>query len=170
MGKINDKSLILNEIKSHLKYTKDAELAEFLGIKPNTLSNWKTRNTLDYDLIITKCEFVNGDWLLTGKGEMLRENATAMLQESAPIPAQFIEGLSTKDQRIIELQEKQIALLEEKVKGLEKENSNLENEIASLKNKRTPPVKGNHKSTNVEDIHPDRLEGAVERTPEKELK
>ncbi|HUH35109.1 MAG TPA: S24 family peptidase [Moheibacter sp.] len=68
-----DKSLILNEIKKHLKFKTDTELANFLGVKQNTISTWKARNTIDYDLIITKCDFINANWLLTGKGEMLKD-------------------------------------------------------------------------------------------------
>ena len=46
-----------------------------MGIKPNTLSNWYSRNTIDYDLIITKCERIDANWLLTGKGEMLKSTS-----------------------------------------------------------------------------------------------
>ncbi len=66
-----DKSIIINEIKKHLKFTNDIELAEYLGVKQNTISTWKSRNTIDYDLIIAKCDFVNANWLLTGQGNML---------------------------------------------------------------------------------------------------
>ena len=41
--KIN-KSLILNEIKSYYNFVSDSEFAKFLGIKPQTLSSWHTRN------------------------------------------------------------------------------------------------------------------------------
>jgi repressor LexA len=68
-----DKSLILKEIKKHYSFKTDGEFAAFLGIKQNTLSNWSTRNSIDYDRIIEKCENINGDWLLTGKGEMLKK-------------------------------------------------------------------------------------------------
>ena len=65
------KSLILNEIKKYLNFTKDNELANYLGIKQNTLSSWRSRNTLDYEKIISKCDYLNANWLITGKGEML---------------------------------------------------------------------------------------------------
>ena len=42
-----DKSLILNKIKSYLNLKSDTELANFLGIKPQVLSNWRARNTFD---------------------------------------------------------------------------------------------------------------------------
>lgn len=67
-------SLILNQIKSHYGFKTDTDFAKFLGIKQNTLSNWHSRNTADYHLIITKCDDIDANWLLTGKGEMLKGN------------------------------------------------------------------------------------------------
>lgn len=69
-----DKTLILNEIKSYLNISTNKEFAEFLGIKPTTLSMWYKRNTYDIELIFNKCEYLNSEWLLTGKGEMLKSN------------------------------------------------------------------------------------------------
>lgn len=69
-----DKSLILNKLKSYLNYKKDKDFADFLGISVQTYSNWKARNMFDIDLIYKKCEFLNTDWLLTGKGPMVKEN------------------------------------------------------------------------------------------------
>ena len=66
-----DKSLIINLIKLHLGIKTDSEFAEFLGVKQPAISNWRRRNTIDYELIITKCNDINANWLLTGKGEML---------------------------------------------------------------------------------------------------
>lgn len=67
-----DKSLILNRIKEHLFFKTDKEFADYLGVKPNTLSTWHKRNSIDYELIIAKCDFVNANWLLTGNGSMLK--------------------------------------------------------------------------------------------------
>ena len=71
-----DKSLILNKIKSHLNLKSDTELANFLGIKPQVLSNWRARNTFDTELIYTKCVDIDANWLLTGEGEMLKSETT----------------------------------------------------------------------------------------------
>jgi len=67
-----DKSLILKEIKLHLGLKNDVQFADFLGIKPNVLSAWYRRNTFDIDILYTKCRDISPDWLLTGSGEMLR--------------------------------------------------------------------------------------------------
>ena len=45
--------------------------AEKLGIKPQALAMWETRNTLNYDIIFTNCENLSAKWLLTGEGEMI---------------------------------------------------------------------------------------------------
>lgn len=66
-----DKSLIINDIKKYLKLKTDTDFANYLGITPQTLSNWRARNTIDEKLIAEKCTFLNYQWLLTGIGEML---------------------------------------------------------------------------------------------------
>lgn len=73
MSKNKDNSLILNEIKFHYNFEKDAHFAKFLGIAPTTLASWHSRNRFDYDLVYAKCEDIDGNWLLTGEGPMLRE-------------------------------------------------------------------------------------------------
>ncbi len=68
-----DKTLILNKIKNHYNFRKDSELAKHLGISPQTLSNWKKRNSYDPQLIYTKCSEINPEWLLTGEEPMLKK-------------------------------------------------------------------------------------------------
>lgn len=74
MSTFIDKSLILNSIKSHYGIDRDADFARFLGIKPQTLASWYSRNTFDIHLLYAKCKDISGDWLLTGSGEMLKDS------------------------------------------------------------------------------------------------
>jgi len=67
-----DITLIINKLKEHLNIKFDKELADFLGIKPNTVATWKKRNTIDIDIIMSKCDLIDANWLLTGKGNMLK--------------------------------------------------------------------------------------------------
>jgi len=79
-----DKSLMLRDIQSHLKFTKGTEFAKYLGIKPTVLSNWHSRSTFDNELLYTKCDFLNPHWLLTGKGEMLLTNSNQQQPTAMP--------------------------------------------------------------------------------------
>lgn len=63
---------MLSEIKSYYNIEGDSEFARFLDITPQTLHNWRKRNTFDTEIIYTKCLDISAEWLLTGKGEMLR--------------------------------------------------------------------------------------------------
>ena len=54
---------------------KNAQFAKLLGVSPQTISAWISRNTFDYDLVFTKCEGLSPRWLLTGEGEMLKKES-----------------------------------------------------------------------------------------------
>ena len=81
MGSILDKTSVLDRIKSFYKLKGNADLARFLGVAPNTITNWYGRKTFDLDVIYTKCVNINFNWLLTGEGEMLRSE-----QKKAEMP------------------------------------------------------------------------------------
>lgn len=66
------KGEMLDAIKAHLDLPKNADFARFLGISSQAVSNWYARNTFDAELLYTKCDFINADWLLSGQGEMLK--------------------------------------------------------------------------------------------------
>lgn len=61
---------VLNSLRSHYGFKTYGQLAEFLGVKQNTLSSWISRGSFDKDLIYRKCENINFGWLETGTGEM----------------------------------------------------------------------------------------------------
>lgn len=54
-------SLVLKKLKKSLKISTDIQLSEFLNVKPNTISTWKKRNSLDYSSIISICELYEID-------------------------------------------------------------------------------------------------------------
>ena len=70
-----DSKEILDRAKLAFDISSDVQLAELLGVKKSTLSNWKSRNTIDYAALFTKCEHINIDWLITGDGEMLKSSS-----------------------------------------------------------------------------------------------
>lgn len=57
---------IIERAKKALGLNSDLALAELLGISKSTLSNWKARNTLDYDVLFSKCGHVDLNWLIRG--------------------------------------------------------------------------------------------------------
>jgi len=61
---------ILQRIKKAYNIKTDADLARFLGLKPNTLAMQKKRNAVDLDRIFKKCEDLNKNWLVDGIGPM----------------------------------------------------------------------------------------------------
>ncbi|WP_343642914.1 helix-turn-helix domain-containing protein [Chryseobacterium sp.] len=80
MSMIFDKSLILNKIKLHYGFDSDAEFARFLEIPATTLSSWYKRNTFDVNLIYAKCVDVSGDFIISGKEPMLRQQGSYALE------------------------------------------------------------------------------------------
>ena len=73
------KQEVLNRLKEAHNIQKDTDLATLLGISKSTLSNWVSRDTIDYDRVFSKCEQINIDWLLTGRGSMLKEDGMSLI-------------------------------------------------------------------------------------------
>ena len=107
-----NKAVILDTIKNHLNISTGKDFAKFLGIKPTTLSMWYKRNMFDIELIFNKCEYINAEYLLTGKGEMLLSS-----KKKLDDPGERTEDLKY----IIELQKDKIDLLEKENRILKKE-------------------------------------------------
>ncbi|MDZ7680903.1 MAG: hypothetical protein U5J63_04110 [Fodinibius sp.] len=63
-------SKILQRIKEAYHLETDAEVANFLNIKPSTLSMQKNRGRLNLQRIINTCSELNKNWLLDGTGKM----------------------------------------------------------------------------------------------------
>lgn len=51
-----DATGVLKKIKKILGVKTDLELSEILGVKPNTISSWKKRNSLQYESLINLCK------------------------------------------------------------------------------------------------------------------
>lgn len=114
-----DKLLILNKLILHYANGNNGEFAKLLGISQSALSMWKTRGTLDYEKIFTKCENLNPYWLLTGKGEML--NTTESTKDGS--------DTNSLERRLAEIEKKQEIRdkeMESIMKTLEKISSELE--------------------------------------------
>lgn len=51
-----------------------SQFAKRLGISAQGVSTWLSRGTLDIEMVFSKCEGINPEWLLTGEGNMLKYN------------------------------------------------------------------------------------------------
>lgn len=73
MGIILEKSSVLDRIKQFYGLKGNAELARFLGVAPNTITNWYSRNTFDIDAVYTNCVGMDFNWLLAGEEKNVNE-------------------------------------------------------------------------------------------------
>lgn len=65
---------VLRRLKNLYNIDTDLELAQFLGVSAPTVSNWKTRSSIDFSLVFSKCVGVNYHYILTGEGSPFAEN------------------------------------------------------------------------------------------------
>ena len=72
---MNKKDMILALIQ-HYSGGNKAQFASLLGISPQGLSTWIKRETFDNELIFSKCVGLSPEWLLTGRGEMLKSSTS----------------------------------------------------------------------------------------------
>lgn len=119
------KQLIINRLKEACNITKDTELARLLGISKSTLSNWVSRDSMDYDKVFALCEHINIDWLLTGQGNMLRNTEhfqdLPTNQPQNPDIISLLKEQLEKKQEKIEEQAIEIGMLRERLKLIEEE-------------------------------------------------
>lgn len=96
---------MLEAIINHFANGNKSQLARILDVTPQAISTWLSRNTFDQELVYAKCENINPDWLLTGRGSMLKSEGSAPMgskeaQKEDILPAKknlipFYEDVST---------------------------------------------------------------------------
>ena len=84
-----------------------------IGLQPSSITNWIRRDTLDFELIYSKCADLNPHWLLTGEGEMLKSTVRQSSPQQEAAPDQFtgliqelMNELRQKNEEIGELRER----------------------------------------------------------------
>lgn len=64
-----------------INYYADGNKAKFsaqIGVKPQTVSAWISRNTFDAEALYANCKGISADWLLSyGEGDMIKSNNAA---------------------------------------------------------------------------------------------
>ncbi|MCX9038971.1 helix-turn-helix domain containing protein [Citrobacter portucalensis] len=74
---------VIGRLKELLKAESDSALCELINLSPQTLSSWKSRDKVPYALCVDYSEImdVSLEWLLTGKGERLKQRHAANGEE-----------------------------------------------------------------------------------------
>ncbi len=75
-------SEILNRLRGALNLSNDTELAAALGVKKATLSNWRSRNSLDWPLLFSVCEHIDLYWLIWGNEGEAPTTETSIIKAS----------------------------------------------------------------------------------------
>jgi len=120
----NEIFFIIERLKSYFQVDSDSKLAQILGVKPNTISTWKARHSVDWPLIFSKCDNLNLNWLLTGEGPMLRNTdgfndgpaQVATVVEQSCAQCAIKDKLIESQQATIEAQRETINLLKQELK------------------------------------------------------
>jgi len=134
---MDNKILILGRIKEYYKFNTDAELANFLGIQRSTLSNWVKRDSIDYDLVFSKCKLIDKNWLLTGNGQMLKPNTQKTLTHASDVSDENIDSQDKYTDNIEEKQEKDKEIsnpmtTDERIDALIRQNDILANAVQDI--------------------------------------
>lgn len=128
---------VIARLKILTKTDTDTGLAGALGISPQTLSSWKSRESTPYAICVDLAESrkVSLDWILMGEGSdtpIESPNQGSDLQEFTRAEAEMVElfrELSEADQRVLR------TAVEEKIrlKGLERMVDDLHKALADIK-------------------------------------
>ena len=66
----------LEALIAHYSNGKPTKFAKTIGVAPSTISSWLKRNTFDHELLFAKCKNISAEWLITGEGDMLKQETS----------------------------------------------------------------------------------------------
>lgn len=137
---MNNITIRFLEIYEYLFFKKiiknKSDFAKKLGVSSSSLTEiWKKRSNIGANIIqntVLSFDFINSEWLLTGKGEMLKSGSN--IQQNTGNGANIIQNGNNISGTINIGGEAYTKIsLEEHLKGMEHEISNLKEQIKGLK-------------------------------------
>ena len=92
---------ILDEIKHIKKLGSDAALADIFGIKPSTLSTWRSRNSIPHDEILSYCakEGISSDMLFFKKSLKVAKEVSIQYGRTTTITIEIDDLFTTRLER-----------------------------------------------------------------------
>ena len=89
-----DKKERLLALIDHFANGNKTQFAGMIGVSPQGLSTWISRDTFDTERIYSKCVGVSPHWLLTGEGPMLENiNPQRNIEPAHSVPENSNEGI-----------------------------------------------------------------------------
>jgi hypothetical protein len=76
------KSEMVECLVNHFCDGNKAKFAQMLGLKPQSINGWISRETFDAELIYNRIKGVSAEWLLSQEGEMLKQSQNENVKNS----------------------------------------------------------------------------------------
>lgn len=92
---VMEPTAIIERLEESLGLKTDRALAEFLGVAPSIISNWKTRGIANYDLIFAKCENIDLNYVIRGRK---LEDSSRRSAENSLIYEDYCKKLEAQNQ------------------------------------------------------------------------
>ena len=92
-----DQKVKKQQIRMLVNYYSNGNKSDFarkIGITPQGLSSWITRGTFDLEIIYSKCENISADWLLSGEGNMIKDEAISQNEAPDFVNAKLVQALA----------------------------------------------------------------------------
>ncbi len=161
-----NKREMLKQLIEHYEEGNKTRFAKRLGISPQGVSTWLSRGTIDYELVYAKCEHLNADWLLSGKGPMLHtdgalttpghpytDTSNEGVSYSEAVTLRFMDKIDEKD-HIIKEKETKIDQLQSELRSMGEELVSVKAKLSQYESQEHPDISGSSKTAKGADTKP----------------